>query len=48
VEEMTMGGEKFYPQNMLQPKTRLGLEEIFANLHIDRGGDQTTPSSSPP
>jgi len=28
--------EKFYPQNMLQPKTRLGLEEIFSNLGIDR------------
>jgi hypothetical protein len=40
--------EKFYPQNMLQPKTRLGLEEIFANLDIDRVGDRTTSSSSPP
>jgi hypothetical protein len=40
--------EKFYPQNMLQPKTRLGLEEIFSNLDIDEGNDQTTPSSSPP
>ena len=40
--------EKFYPQNMLQPKTRLGLEEIFANLEIDRVVGQTTPSSSPP
>jgi hypothetical protein len=40
--------EKFYPQNMLQPKTRLGLEEIFANLDIDRVGDQTIPSSSLP
>ena len=36
------------PQNMLQPKTRLGLEEIFANLDIDRVGDQTIPSSSSP
>jgi hypothetical protein len=40
--------EKFYPQNMLQPKTRLGLEEIFSNLEIDRVVGQTTPSSSPP
>ena len=40
--------EKFYPQNMLQPKTRLGLEEIFANLDIGRVGDHTTSSSSPP
>lgn len=36
--------EKF----MLQPKTRLGLEEIFANLDIGPVDDQTTPSSSPP
>ena len=35
--------EKFYPQNMLQPKTRLGLEEIFSNLGLDEG---TTSSSS--
>jgi hypothetical protein len=40
--------EKFYPQNMLQPKTRLGLEEIFSNLDIDDGHDKTrTPQSSP-
>ena len=40
--------EKFYPQNMLQPKTRLGLEEIFSGLDLDRGHDQTVlPSSSP-
>lgn len=25
--------EKFYPQNMLQPKTRFGLEEIFSSLN---------------
>lgn len=36
--------EKFYPQNMLQPKTRLGLEEIFSNLGLDR---RATTSSSP-
>jgi len=36
--------EKFYPQNMLQPKTRLGLEEIFSSLGID----QPAPSSDAP
>lgn len=40
--------EKFYPQNMLQPKTRLGLEEIFSNLDIDHGNGQTTDSSRLP
>lgn len=40
--------EKFYPQNMLQPKTRLGLEEIFSNLEIDSGNDQMPSSSSEP
>jgi|SRR6476660_7534948 hypothetical protein len=35
--------EKYYPQNMLQPKTRLGLEEIFSNLGMDR----PPPSSDP-
>ncbi len=40
--------EKFYPQNMLQPKTRLGLEEIFSILDTDHGNGQTVPSSSPP
>jgi hypothetical protein len=39
--------EKFYPQNMLQPKTRLGLEEIFSNLGIDPDNDTPTSSSSP-
>jgi len=38
----------FYPQNMLQPKTRLGLEEIFSNLEIDPDKDQTSSSSSQP
>lgn len=38
--------ERFYPQNMLQPKTRLGLEEIFSNLAIGPDSDET-PSSSP-
>jgi hypothetical protein len=27
--------EKFYPRNMLEPKTRLGLEEIFSSLDGD-------------
>jgi hypothetical protein len=40
--------EKFYPQNMLQPKTRLGLEEIFSNLDIDRGDDNAAAARSPP
>jgi hypothetical protein len=35
--------EKFYPQNTLQPKTRLGLEEIFSNLDVDP--DQDGPRS---
>ena len=39
--------EKFYPQNMLQPKTRLGLEEIFSNLDIENGNDPTAPRSNP-
>jgi hypothetical protein len=39
--------EKFYPQNMLQPKTRLGLEEIFSNLDVDNG-DQTPAPWGPP
>jgi hypothetical protein len=39
--------EKFYPQNLLQPKTRLGLEEIFANLGIDPDNDTPTSSSTP-
>lgn len=36
--------EKFYPQNVLQPKTRLGLEEIFSNLETY---DHAPPSSQP-
>jgi hypothetical protein len=39
--------EKFYPQNMLQPKTRLGLEEIFSNLGIDDDNKTPTSSSAP-
>ena len=38
--------EKFYPQNMLQPKTRLGLEEIFLNLDVDHRNDRSPDSSS--
>jgi hypothetical protein len=38
--------EKFYPQNMLQPKTRLGLDEIFSNLDVD-GGNLTPPRGGP-
>jgi hypothetical protein len=38
--------EKFYPQNILQPKTRLGLEEIFSSLDVENRNDQNpTPSS---
>lgn len=40
--------EKFYPQNMLKPKTRLGLEEIFSNFSLDEGNDQAATPSSPP
>jgi hypothetical protein len=36
---MTMSGEKNFDRSTL---------EIFANLDIDRVGDQTTPSSGPP
>ena len=39
--------EKFYPQNMLQPKTRLGLEEIFSNLNVDNGDQTPTPWGPP-
>jgi hypothetical protein len=39
--------EKFYPQNMLQPKTRLGLEEIFSNLDVDNGKQAPAPWGPP-
>jgi hypothetical protein len=39
--------EKFYPQNMLQPKTRLGLEEIFSNLDADSGNQTPAPWGPP-
>jgi len=38
---------KFYPQNMLQPKTRLGLEEIFSNLDVDNGNQTPAPWGPP-
>ncbi len=40
--------EKFDPQNVLQPKTRLGLEEIFSNLDVEHSGDQDPTLSSSP
>jgi len=40
--------EKFYPQNMLQPKARLGLEEIFSDLGLNQDKDPTDASSNPP
>jgi hypothetical protein len=39
VEEMTMSAEKNFDRSTL---------EIFANMDIDRVGDQATPSSSLP
>jgi hypothetical protein len=39
--------EKFYPQNMLQPKTRLGLEEIFSNLDVENGNHAPAPWGPP-
>ena len=39
--------EKFYPQNMLQPKTRLGLEEIFSNLGIDQDNEPPPSLGAP-
>jgi len=39
--------EKFYPQNMLQPKTRLSLEEIFSNLDADNGNQTSDPRGLP-
>jgi hypothetical protein len=38
--------EKFYPYNMLEPKTRLGLEEIFSTFDAKQL-DQGPPSSMP-
>jgi hypothetical protein len=39
--------EKFYPQNVLEPKTRLGLEEIFSSLDGQIADDETPASSKP-
>jgi hypothetical protein len=39
--------EKFYPQNLLQPKTRLGLEEIFSKLGIEPNNGTPSSSSTP-
>lgn len=39
--------EKFYPQNMLQPKTRLGLEEIFSGLELGSDLDQMPSPRKP-
>jgi len=38
--------EKFYPHNMLEPKTRFGLEEIFSSLDVEPRGDKG-PSRKP-
>jgi hypothetical protein len=43
VEIVVYGGSA-----LLQPKTRLGLGEIFSNLEIDPDNDQTPSSSSEP
>jgi predicted nucleotidyltransferase len=34
--------EKFYPESMLQLKTRLGLQEIFSTLHPDSADDDSS------
>lgn len=36
--------EKFYPQNVLEPKTRLGLEEIFSSLNVRIVDDDSASS----
>jgi hypothetical protein len=38
--------EKLYPRNMLAPKTRLSLEEIFSTLNIQADNDEAPSSSS--
>jgi hypothetical protein len=47
VEDALALVEKFYPQNMLEPKTRLGLEEIFSSLEVRAGGHETDSSRMP-
>jgi predicted nucleotidyltransferase len=40
--------EQFYPKNVLEPKTRLGLEEIFSTLNVEPDDDvPVSPSSKP-
>jgi hypothetical protein len=34
--------EKFYPESMLQLKTRLGLQEIFSTLHPRSADDDSS------
>jgi hypothetical protein len=34
--------EKFYPHNLLEPKTRFGLEEIFSTLGLPPKGETST------
>jgi hypothetical protein len=36
--------EKYYPQNVLEPKTRLGLEEIFSSLDVQVADDESASS----
>jgi hypothetical protein len=38
--------ENYYPNNLLEPKTRLGLEEIFSSLGM-HGDDQAATSRKP-
>lgn len=35
--------EKFYPHNMIEPKTRFGLEEIFSSLEVQPLSRSTPP-----
>jgi hypothetical protein len=39
--------EKFYPHNTLEPKTRLGLEEIFSSLDLVPGDDEISSTAKP-
>jgi hypothetical protein len=38
--------EKFYPNNILEPKTRFGLEEIFSSFENGRS-DESGAASEP-
>ncbi|OLB63378.1 MAG: hypothetical protein AUH96_10730 [Nitrospirae bacterium 13_2_20CM_2_61_4] len=42
-----IGISNSYPKNMLQPKTRLGLEAIFSNLDVDNGNQTPIRGCSP-